>query len=137
MEIGREQSEISGKLPQVANSKGIEVAQKIITQLVSDLSGEVIADGEGETISFAYRGVEYSIDLTEKEAAGFDKSIAMYLEHATRVGGRRRSGSGATSGAKSDYSAKEVRAWAKDNGIDVPERGRIPAEVIEKYRAAN
>lgn len=59
------------------------MAQRVITQLISDLSGEDIADGKGETIEFSYRGSSYSIDLTDKEAAGFDKAIAMYLEHAT------------------------------------------------------
>jgi hypothetical protein len=110
------------------------VAQRVITQLVSDLSGDEIASGKGETIEFSYRGVSYSIDLTDKEAAGFDKAIATYLEHASKTGGRRKSAGG---DSKSDYSAKDVRAWAKAQKIDVPERGRIPGEVVEKYKAAN
>jgi hypothetical protein len=110
------------------------MAQRVITQLVSDLSGDEIADGKGETIEFSYRGASYSIDLTDKEASGFDKSIALYLEHATKTGGRRRSTS---AGSKSDYSAKDVRVWAKAQGIDVPERGRIPGDIVERYKAAN
>jgi hypothetical protein len=50
------------------------MAQRVITQLVSDLSGGEIADGRGETIELSYRGANYSIDLTDKEAAGFDKA---------------------------------------------------------------
>lgn len=110
------------------------MAKRVVTQLVSDLSGDELAPGEGETIAFTYRSVNYTIDLTDKEAAGFDNSIAMYLEHATKVGGRRKSTSTATA---SDYSAKDVRAWAKENGIEVPDRGRIPGEVVEKYKAVN
>jgi hypothetical protein len=110
------------------------MAQRVVTQLISDLSGDELPAGEGETIAFSYRGISYTIDLTDKEAKGFDKSIAMYLEHAIKVGGRRKSSS--TASSTSDYSAKEVRAWAKDNNIDVPERGRIPADVIEQYKAA-
>jgi hypothetical protein len=107
------------------------MAQRVITQLISDLSGDEIASDRGETIEFAYRGVSYSIDVTEKEAAGFDQAIAVYLEHATRIGGRRR---GVSSRSKSDYNAKEVRVWAKAQGIDVPERGRIPGDIVERYR---
>jgi hypothetical protein len=110
------------------------MAQRVITQLVSDLSGDDIADGKGETVEFSYRGASYSIDLTDKEAAGFDKAVAMYLEHATKTGGRRKS---ASAGSKSDYNPKDVRAWAKSQKIEVPERGRIPGDVVERYKAAN
>jgi hypothetical protein len=109
------------------------MAQRVITQLVSDLSGDEIADGKGESIEFSYRGASYSIDLTDKEAAGFDKAVALYLEHATKTGGRRRSTS---AGSKSDYSAKDVRVWAKAQGIVVPERGRIPGEILEQYKSS-
>jgi hypothetical protein len=109
------------------------MAQRVITQLVSDLSGDEIANGAGESIEFSYRGASYSIDLTDKEAAGFDKAIALYLEHATKTGGRRRS---ASAGSKGDYSAKDVRVWAKAQGIDVPERGRIPGEILEQYKSS-
>jgi hypothetical protein len=109
------------------------MAQRVITQLVSDLSGDEIADGQGESIEFSYRGASYSIDLTDKEAAGLDKAIALYLEHATKIGGRRKS---AGAGSKSDHNAKDVRVWAKAQGIDVPERGRIPGDILEQYKRA-
>ncbi len=109
------------------------MAKRVITQLISDLSGDEIAEGKGETIDFSYRGVSYTIDLAQKEATAFDKAVAMYLEHATRVGGRRRSTS---AGSGSDYDPKTVRAWAKESGIKVPDRGRIPADVVEKFKAA-
>lgn len=108
------------------------MAQRVITQLISDISGEEIAEGKGETIEFSYRGTSYKIDLTDKEAADFDKSIAKYLEQAAKIGGRRKASAGSPSG----YSAKEVRAWAKAQGLDVPERGRIPGDIVEKYKAA-
>lgn len=110
------------------------MASRVVTQLISDLSGEEIPDGKGETIEFAYRGANYSIDLTAKEAAGFDKSIALYLENATRHRGssRRSRGSANRSG-----EAKAVREWARSQGIAVPERGRIPGDVRERYNAAH
>ena len=104
----------------------------MITQLISDLSGDEIAEGKGETVEFSYRGTSYKIDLTEKEAAAFDKAIAAYVDNATKVGGRRKS-----SPSGSGYNARDVRAWAKSQGIDVPERGRIPGDVLERYKSAN
>lgn len=110
------------------------MASRVVTQLISDLSGDEIQDGGGESIEFAYRGKSYVIDLTDKEVAGFDKAVAMYIEHATQQGRSRRSNSG-PSAPKSD--AKAIRDWATAQGIDVPARGRIPAELREQYEAAN
>lgn len=112
------------------------MASRVVTQLISDLSGDEIEDGGGETIEFSYRGASYSIDLTTDEAANFDAAMASYLEHATRVGGRRRSSQGSqTTTTTSD--AKAIREWAQAHGIDVPARGRIPSSVREQYAAAN
>ena len=109
------------------------MAQRVVTQLISDLSGVEIAEGKGETLEFAYRGTNYKIDLTEKEAAAFDEAIGTYVDSATRVSGRRKSPAARSNG----HNAKSVRAWAKKQGIRVPERGRIPVDVLEKYKAAN
>jgi len=110
------------------------VAQKVQTVLISDLTGDEIKNG-GESIDFAYKGVSYSIDLTDKEAAGFDKAIGMYLEHAQRTGGRVSRSRGSSSLTRS-YDPKAVKAWAAANNIDVPARGRIPGAILEQYRAA-
>ena len=112
------------------------MAQRVVTMFVSDLSGDEMDPGSGETITFGYRGVDYTIDLTGKEAKGFDKSIAMYLEHATRVGGKaKRSAPVATSG-RSKEELSNIRAWARANGHQVSERGRIKAEIFQAYQAA-
>ncbi len=58
----------------------------MVTRLTSDLSGDEVVEGRGETVGFAFRGNRYSIDLTDKEAAEFDRAMAMYIEHATWVG---------------------------------------------------
>lgn len=111
------------------------MAQRVITQLVSDLSGDEVIDGDGETIEFAYRGARYSIDLTGQEAQAFDAAITTYIEHASKIasgrGGRRATGTSA--GPK----ASDIRAWAQKAGLDVPSRGRIPQEIKEQYEAAN
>lgn len=112
-----------------------EMASRVITQLISDLSGDEIQDGDGETIDFAYRGTSYTIDLTAKEAAEFDGAIALYLDNATKQSGTRRSSSPRSASGKGD--AKAVREWAVAQGLDVPSRGRIPAEIRAQYEAAN
>ena len=118
------------------------MAQRTIVQLVSDLSGDEMKAGEGRTIEFSVDGASYTIDLTEKEAAGFDKALATYIEHATKTsggaGGRKRSGSSAKSGSgRSKDELANIRAWAQANGHQVSERGRIKKDILDAYHAAN
>jgi hypothetical protein len=108
------------------------MASRIITQLISDLSGKEINDGKGETVDFAYRGSAYTIDVTADEAAAFDETLAPYIERATKKGNARRA---TRSAARSD--AKAVRAWAKDRGLAIPDRGRIPADIRAQFEAAH
>jgi hypothetical protein len=119
------------------------MAQRTIVQLVSDLSGDEMQAGEGRTVEFSVDGTSYSIDLTDKEAAGFDKALGMYIEHATKTsggtsGGRKRatSSSKPSSGRSKDELAN-IRAWAQANGHKVSERGRIKQDVLDAYHAAN
>ena len=105
------------------------MARKTTVELVDDLTGEVAT----ESVSFGIDGVEYSIDLTEKNAEKLREVLSVYVDAGQRVAGRKRRGAGST-GAVSD--APKVRAWAKENGIEVPERGRIPADVRKQYEEA-
>lgn len=111
------------------------MASRVVTQLISDLSGEEIPEGSGESIQFGYRGTNYVIDLTADEAFDFDAAMSSWLQHATQQG-RTRSGAGAKQPRQSGSDAKAIRAWARDKGIDIPERGRIPASVREQFDAA-
>lgn len=109
------------------------MAKKVQTILVSDLSGAEVTDS-GETIQFGYRGVDYSIDLTDREAQGFDKAIAKYVENATKVSGRR-SARKPTLSSKAD--PQSIREWARANGHEVSDRGRVPQKVQGAYTAAH
>jgi hypothetical protein len=119
------------------------MAQRTIVQLVSDLSGDEMQAGQGRTVAFSVDGTSYTIDLTDKEAAGFDKALAIYIEHATRTGGasgggRKRSSSGSKAGSgRSKDELANIRAWAQSNGHQVSERGRIKQDVLDAYHAAN
>ena len=112
------------------------MAQRVNVVLVDDIDGSDAA----ETVSFALDGVDYEIDLSDRHAAELRDAVAVYVGHARRTGGRRkgaRRSSGPGSAGGGDASAADIRAWARDNGWEVPERGRVSAEVREAYAAAN
>jgi hypothetical protein len=99
--------------------------------LIDDIDG---SDAE-ETVSFALDGKEYAIDLNAKNAKKLRDALAPFVGHARReTGGRRRSRS---SGAAAKGSAAEIREWARENGYDVPARGRVSSEVRAAWEAAN
>ena len=83
-------------------------------------------------------GVEYEIDLTSKNAKKFRDSVAIFVGSARKTsgGGVRRS-NGARGPARVDREQMQaIREWARANGYEVSDRGRIPAVVLEAYNAA-
>lgn len=118
------------------------MAERVIHQLIDDLDGSEIADGKGGSVEFAVRGVAYRIDLTTANAAKFDKAVKPYVDAATRVGGRRspaKTGEAAKAGkaTKSSAHLAAIRTWARDQGYEVADRGRISAEIVAAYEAAH
>lgn len=115
------------------------MAQRINVQLVDDIDGTDAV----ETVTFALDGQSYEIDLSEGNAAKLRDSLALFVSHGRRVSGARRgrgAGAGRTassSRASGGPSAAEIRAWARENGHEVPDRGRVSAEVREAYDAAH
>jgi hypothetical protein len=122
------------------------MARTTIVQLTDDIDGSE-AD---QTVEFSYKGKLYSLDLNDKNASELDDVLAPYIAAAekaggvqSRAGGRSsRSGSSRRGPSASGRTAngpdpKDVRAWAETNGVQVSARGRIPAGVIEQYKAAN
>jgi hypothetical protein len=105
------------------------MAQRVTVLLEDDLDGGA-AD---ETVRFRVDGAAYEIDLNTKNAETFRRHLAPYIEHARKDGrGPRRSGPRRAPSGRN----RGIRAWARDHGIPVSERGRIPASVIEQYDAA-
>ncbi|MDO5502937.1 MAG: Lsr2 family protein [Actinomycetia bacterium] len=105
------------------------MAKRTITKLVDDLDQSDAA----ETLSFAVDGVSYEIDLSADNAAKLRDDFAVWTAHATRVGGRKRTQ--ASGGGKEDLEA--IRTWARANGYDVADRGRISTKVKAAYAAAH
>ncbi|MFD0688561.1 histone-like nucleoid-structuring protein Lsr2 [Actinomadura fibrosa] len=109
------------------------MAQKVEVLLVDDIDG-----GEAdETVSFSLDGTTYEIDLSKKNAAKLRNGLEPFVSSARKARkATGRTGRGGRTTNSRERSA-EIREWAKSNGIKVNERGRIPANVIEKYEAAH
>jgi hypothetical protein len=106
------------------------MAQKITVALEDDLDGGP-AD---ETIRFGIGGAEYEIDLSAKNATAFRRQLSPFIEHARKAGRGQRRRPGRTASGREHSGG--IRSWAKDQGIAVSDRGRIPASVVEQYEAA-
>ncbi len=121
------------------------MARTTVVQLTDDIDGSE-AD---QTIEFSYKGKSYSLDLNDRNASELADVLASYIAAAEKAGGvqsragSRSSRSGGSRSRSSDGSGasgpdpKDVRVWADANGVQVSARGRIPASVIEQYKAAN
>jgi Lsr2 len=113
------------------------MVQRTTVQLIDDITGEAIEDGKGRTVTFAVDGVEYEIDLGEQQANKFAEALDTYVTHARKLGGRRGTSTpNRATKTERDYNPKAVREWAKSNKVDLPARGRIPADVLQKFRDA-
>jgi hypothetical protein len=103
------------------------MARKIIHIVSDDLDGSENA----ETVSFSIAGKSYEIDLAERNRAKLDEALAPYIKAARRAGSARSSAPSRARATRDDLN--EVRAWAKANGYDVADRGRISQEVLIEY----
>lgn len=114
------------------------MARKVVYQLVDDIDGTELIEGEGETVLFSLDGTNYEIDLSTDHArllrAGLEKYIAVARTVAKNRGSGRSGGQRAPRGPKRDLTA--IRNWANANGYTVSDRGRVPNAVIEAYDAA-
>ncbi|WP_299539453.1 Lsr2 family protein [uncultured Streptomyces sp.] len=110
------------------------MAQKVQVLLVDDIDG-----GEAdETVTFALEGKTYEIDLTTANAEKLRGLLEPYTTSGRRTGGRTATGRAkgrATGGGNKDTA--EIRKWARENGHNVNDRGRVPAEIREAYEKAN
>ena len=112
--------------------KEFDMAQKVNIVLVDDLDGTEAT----ETVTFGLDGTSYEIDLNDANAAALREALSGYVGHARKGSGgtRRRKSAGSSS---SSSNTKDVREWAKSQGMEVSERGRISADVQQAYDAAH
>ena len=106
------------------------MARKTVVVLEDDLDGSEATD----TLNFAFYSAEYEIDLTTEHANELRQVLSRYINAARRIsGGRGRQSRKPAPGA----DARAIRLWALDNGLQVNTRGRIQADIVEKYQAAH
>ncbi len=109
------------------------MAQKVNIILIDDIDG---SDAD-QTVTFGLDGATYEIDLNDAHAQALREALSGYVGHARKVsagGGARRGRRAATTSAS---NTKEIREWARSQGMEVSERGRVSATIQEAYAAAH
>jgi Lsr2 len=120
----------------VRRGKGeIKVAKKVSVTFACDYDAKEIPDGEHMMRAFSLDGRDYEIDLCVKHSQKFDEVFHRFADRARKATNRVSRVKRRTS-AHRRHSA-EIRSWAKNNGLTVSDRGRIPAEVITRYNATH
>jgi hypothetical protein len=112
------------------------MAQQFQVQYIDDLDGTDLGS-EANSISFAFEGKEYTIDLSEANAEAFREVMAPYIENGHRVTGGKAKPARKSAAKSSSGDTKIIREWARENGFEVSDRGRIPSDVMDAYAAAN
>lgn len=109
------------------------MAQRVQVILEDDIDG-----GDAtETITFGLDGVTYEIDLNDKNATALRDALAGYVGAGRRVAGRRSSGKSSSPSRSNSNELAKMREWARSNGYDVSDRGRISQKVRDAYAQAN
>ena len=86
-------------------------------------------------MTFMWNGATYEIDLSKKNATALEKALTPYLQAGRKVRGSVARSRRTAARARADLAA--VRVWAKKNGYEVSERGRIAGAVLEAYHAGS
>lgn len=107
------------------------MAQKVNIILVDDIDGSDAT----QTVTFGIDGSTYEIDLNDGNAEALRSALAGYVGHARKVTGGRRTATRRSAAGRTD--TKAVREWARANGHEVSERGRVPADIVAAYEAAH
>ncbi len=108
------------------------MAQRIQTLLIDDLDGGEAAG----TVRFGLDGTDYEIDLSAAHSDELRKALERYVAHARRLGGTATRSAARSRRAGAAVDTAKVREWAKGQGIEVKDRGRVPAGVVEQYKTA-
>ncbi|NKE55366.1 Lsr2 family protein [Lentzea sp. PSKA42] len=115
------------------------MAQKVLVQLIDDLDGTAAEDVEA--VSFGLDGVTYEIDLKPGNASKLRDGLADFVAGARRTRGRARKAPATTRTIVAESRTKEqtkaIRDWARANGHEISDRGRIPTSIIEEFEKAH
>ena len=108
------------------------MAQKITTLFIDDINGELAVG----TVRFGLDGTEYEIDLNAAHTEELRSALGKYITHARKVGGTSSKGKKGKKGKGPTLDTTAIRNWARENGYEIKDRGRVPADLVEKYQQA-
>ena len=109
------------------------MAHKIQTLFIDDIDGGEAAG----TVRFSLDGNDFEIDLSTKHSDDLRSTLKTYIDHARKVSGSTRRPAGRPVRKPSTVDTVAVRAWARENGYAIKDRGRVPADLVAKYRVAS
>jgi hypothetical protein len=112
----------------------IVVAQKVQTLYIDDIDDIDGSEAAG-TVRFGLDGVDFEIDLNTEHTDEFHTALRTYIDHARKIGGTSRRAPRSRR-ADSAIDTTAVRSWAREQGIDIKDRGRVPGDIVAKYQAA-
>ncbi|MCS5480915.1 Lsr2 family protein [Corynebacterium sp. YIM 101645] len=114
------------------------MARRNITQYYDDLDNTPLEDDEVNEIRFSVDGSHYLIDLSEENAAAFRAALEPWIAAAqTAPAPATTQRSSSRQSASSAKRSRAVREWARREGHDVSDRGKIPARITDLYNAAH
>ena len=115
------------------------MAKQTTVTLIDDLDG---SEAE-ETVAFALDGVEYTIDLSRSNADRLRERLAGFVAGGRRAGGRTRRGTrqprtriAVPAGGDREQN-QAIREWARGQGRQISDRGRLPAALVDEFQQAH
>ncbi len=111
------------------------MAKKQVVQFVDDLDGRVL--DEFETVRWGLDGKLFEFDTSPQHAENFRNSLQKYLAASRKVGTARQTKQAAATPKSGKEQTQAIREWARDEGYDVSDRGRIPGAIIEAFDEAH
>ncbi|MCK0517390.1 Lsr2 family protein [Williamsia sp. DF01-3] len=118
------------------------MARTTIEQITDDFDGSDLDPAEVTVAMFTVNGVDYSLDLGANSAEKFNKDMGKWIDKATKIGGRQKRSTSrqaaAVSAPRTDKAQlAAIREWARANGYEVSDRGRIPNAIVDAYNDAS
>lgn len=108
--------------------------RNITWTITDDISGEEIPEDQVTLVKLSFQGKNYELDLGEKSLSKLQNSLS-FLSDLTPISGRASAPRSTQSTKKRDQSA--IRAWARENGYSLSDRGRVAGEIIAAYDKAH
>lgn len=110
------------------------MGKKLIELVVDDLTGdEIPEDAVAHTVTIEVDGKRRTLDLSDESKAVFDAEVGPWMQRGTRAPGERKQRP--ASRKNSPEFLAGVREWAREQGHSVSDRGRVPHDVMDAYRA--